>query len=245
MIRFFGFIFALLFVFKGFCSIHVQDDKNLLSKENREAIELMAARLKEDTGVCFLFKSEENNALSRFDRTSKDVFSQWIRTVPMNKGFLLYIQMEKDSKEGRAAIFFGHGLRGSSIVKNEMQKILNEKIIPSCSDPKLQNKFLDGIGALLKTIEPHYKKGKQKEPDEPVQSFDWSGVKRGAAIAVIALIAGVLFVYFALIRRSRICPKCGAKLHSNVRRAFRGEGKYSRIKIIKCLECNFYKKYLY
>ena len=62
---------------------------------------------------------------------------------------------------------------------------------------------------------------------------------------LIGLFASLVLVTVFYIVGKRRCPECGSRLHVNIRPLYRTDSPYKRIKIIKCFDCNYFRKYLF
>jgi uncharacterized membrane protein YgcG len=223
----------------------ISDDAGLLTGETRAAIAESARKMRTDFGVHFLLKTEERQEINNFERESKDYFVDWIQNVASAKGVLIYMQIEKNSMKGRIKMSFGYGLKGF-IEPERMQVILNEKLLPFCNDLSAQGSLIEGVDAFFTEIAGHYNGDGGDGASIPLSGDDSSYYFwRKVAFVVIPLFSLVLTLLI-FVYKKRKCPECGARVHVSIRPTVRsGEGRYNRIKIVKCLECSYYKKYLY
>lgn len=223
----------------------VSDDAGLLTGETRSIIVESARKMRTDFGVHFLLKTEERLEINNFERESKEHFEKWIQNVASAKGIFIYMQIEKNSMKGRIYMSFGYGLK-AFIEPEKMQSILNEKLLPFCNDLSAQNSLIEGVNAFFAEISG--RSGVTGEADVSSSSSGTEGSYlfwRKVAFVVIPLFSLVLTL-LVFVYKKRKCPECGARVHVSIRPTVRsGEGRYNRIKIVKCLECSYYKKYLY
>lgn len=223
----------------------ISDDAGLLTENTRAIIIDSAYRMQLDFGVHFLLQTVEKMEIKNFERESKDHFTHWIQNVPAARGILIYMQIEKNSMKGRINMSFGYGLKGL-IEQERVQQVLNDKLLPFCHDLSDQKSLIDGVNAFFSEIQKRYQNGLSSGTlpanlNDGMAYVFW----RKIAFAMIPICSLILTVLVFVYRKKK-CPECGARVHVSIRPTVRGgEGRYSRIKIVKCLECSYYKKYLY
>jgi uncharacterized membrane protein YgcG len=242
MVKFFLLLFTLIIPLSWASA--VEDDANLLNQRTIKKIEQLGMQLQQEVGVQLLFKTEEQYAIKQFENDSRLAFARWIRQVPQARGVFLYIQVEQKTSKGRINISFGYGLKGG-IDQAAMQSILNDKILLFCNDLSNQAALVDGIAQLVSKLREHFENNRHKLDHEEETSKQIFLTREKILWLLLVLFGSLGVTIVVFVFKKRTCPQCGARLHVNVRPMVRGDGRFRRIKIIKCLDCNYYKKYLF
>ncbi len=243
-------ILFLLFVFP-LHALSVQDDARLLTQKTREDIEVLAANLAIKTRTEFLFRLEEKENIENFETDSRAEFSKWIRNVYQARGIMIYLQIEKNSQRGRINFSSGVGLQGA-IERDSVRRILREKILAFRQDLSQQEPLVEGIREFFQLIEQFFTQNPSlvqlppitTDMTNPDVSF-LSQHRDKILIFAFILLASFVITVVLFVYSRRKCPRCGSRLHINVRPLAHGDVKYKRIKIVKCLDCNYFRKYLF
>lgn len=227
--------------------IHVQDDADLLHQETRQTIQQMSEQFRNDTGTVFLVKTELRSDLNAFDKDSGNAFARFIQNVPGEKGMLLYFQMQRNSLKGRVNFSAGYGLQGAFQL-TDVRRILREKILHFRHDISDQQILIQGISDYFQVVKNF--KIPIENPMGPSDTIKLGGFKTGLSkrslfwLMIGLFVSLVLVIIFYVISKRR-CPDCGSRLHVNIRPLYRTDSPYKRIKIIKCFDCNYFRKYLF
>ena len=227
--------------------IHIQDDADLLSQETKQSIQQMAAQFHVDTGTVFLLKTDLRSDLSLFQQDSTNAFANFIRNVPNEKGMLLYFQMKRNSQKGKVNFSAGYGLQGAFQMV-DVRRILQEKILHFRHNMADQQVLIEGVSEYFLVVRNHKTaKNVSVGPSENVKIGDiQTGLsKKSLFWLLIGLFASLVLVTVFYIVGKRRCPECGSRLHVNIRPLYRTDSPYKRIKIIKCFDCNYFRKYLF
>tara|TARA_B100000674_G_C37953894_1_gene968590 strand:- start:5 stop:760 length:756 start_codon:yes stop_codon:yes gene_type:complete len=227
--------------------IHVQDDADLLTQETKQSIQEMAAQFHDDTKTVFLLKTDIRSDLSLFKQDSTNAFANFIRNVPKEKGMLLYFQMKRNSQKGKVNFSAGYGLQGAFQMV-DVRRILQDKILHFRHNMADQKVLVEGIGEYFLVVKNH----KTSETDSlgPSDTVKIGTIQTGLSKKslfwlLIGLFASLVLVTVFYIVGKRRCPECGSRLHVNIRPLYRTDSPYKRIKIIKCFDCNYFRKYLF
>lgn len=220
--------------------LFINDQANLLRAETRNAIEQMSSDLLERSQTYFLLLTESREQITDFDEDARKAFGKFIQDVPEYRGMMLYIQVEKGTDRGKIRFASGYGLRGVFEFE-KVRRILKEEILKFREDLTNQKPLLDGLESYFEILMDN-----QPQPSS-LSENNYSGFFAGKKIIwllglmiVSICIGSVLFVY-----SKTKCPRCSSKLHINIRPLYKSESPYKRIKIIKCFDCNYFRKYLF
>ena len=227
--------------------IHVQDDADLLSQETKQSIQQMAADFRDDTGTVFLLKTDIRSDLSLFQQDSTNAFANFIRNVPNEKGMLLYFQMKRNSEKGKVNFSAGYGLQGA-FQMIDVRRILQDKILHFRHNMADQKVLIEGVSEYFLVVKNHKtSENLSVGPSENVKigTIQTGLSKRSLFWLLIGLFASLVLVTIFYIVGKRRCPECGSRLHVNIRPLYRTDSPYKRIKIIKCFDCNYFRKYLF
>ncbi len=227
--------------------IHVQDDADLLSRETRQSIQQMAAQFYDDTGTVFLLKTDIRSDLSLFPQDSTNAFANFIRNVPNEKGMLLYFQMKRNSQKGKVNFSAGYGLQGAFQMV-DVRRILQDKILHFRHNMADQKVLIEGVSEYFLVVKNHKTtQNVSLGPSDTVKIGDiQTGLsKKSLFWLLMGLFASLVLVTIFYIVGKRRCPECGSRLHVNIRPLYRTDSPYKRIKIIKCFDCNYFRKYLF
>ncbi len=227
--------------------IHVQDDADLLSQETKQSIQQMAAQFHDDTGTVFLLKTDIRSDLSLFQQDSTNAFANFIRNVPSEKGMLLYFQMKRNSQKGKVNFSAGYGLQGAFKMV-DVRRILQDKILHFRHNMADQKVLIEGVSEYFLVVKNH--KSAQNTSLGPSDTVKIGAIQTGLSKKslfwlLIGLFASLVLVTIFYIVGKRRCPDCGSRLHVNIRPLYRTDSPYKRIKIIKCFDCNYFRKYLF
>jgi len=225
----------------------VQDDADLLSQETKQSIQQMAAEFRNDTGTVFLLKTDIRSDLSLFSQDSTNAFANFIRNVPNEKGMLLYFQMKRNSQKGKVNFSAGFGLQGAFQMV-DVRRILQDKILHFRHNMANQKVLIEGISEYFLVVKNH--RSTQNISPGPSDTVKIGAIQTGLSKKslfwlLIGLFASLVLVTVFYIVGKRRCPDCGSRLHVNIRPLYRTDSPYKRIKIIKCFDCNYFRKYLF
>ncbi len=229
-------------------AIHVEDEARVLAQSTRQQIETLAAGLSESSGIQFLLKTGEARSLSGFEQDALSTFAGFIQKVDGARGVMLFIQMEKGSRKGRINFSMGSGLEGA-LGRDEVRRILDNRVLSFRQDLKQQDELVSGIAEYFGKLEewaaahppgvmlpPPDPSGAPPSPARFLKSWPWIiGILLAGFIIGLAL--------FAYGRRS--CPRCGSRLTVSIKPLSHSDGRFRKIKITKCFECNYFRKYLF
>ena len=200
----------------------------------------MSSDLLERSQTYFLLLTESREQITDFDEDARKAFGKFIQDVPEYRGMMLYIQVEKGTDRGKIRFASGYGLRGVFEFE-KVRRILKEEILKFREDLTNQKPLLDGLESYFEILMDN-----QPQPSS-LSENNYSGFFAGKKIIwllglmiVSICIGSVLFVY-----SKTKCPRCSSKLHINIRPLYKSESPYKRIKIIKCFDCNYFRKYLF
>lgn len=226
---------------------HVKDEAELLHQDTRELIQEMASQFRNETGAVFLIKTELRSDLSLFEKDSANAFARFIQDVPGEKGMLLYFQMQRNSLKGKVNFSAGYGLKGAFQLE-EVRRILREKILHFRHDMSDQQILIEGIGEYFQVIKGF--KLPDLEPSSPNEMIKLGGFqtrlsKKSLFWLFIGLFVSLIAITIFYVVSKRRCPECSSRLHVNIRPLYRTDSPYKRIKIIKCFDCNYFRKYLF
>lgn len=218
----------------------INDQANLLRAETRNAIEQMSADLLERSQTYFLLLTETREQIGDFDEDARKVFGKFIQDVPDYRGMMLYIQVEKGTDRGKIRFATGYGLRGVFEFE-KVRRILKEEILKFREDLTNQKPLIDGLRSYFEILSDS-QIGRDPELDADFFSlFLGKKIIWFLGLLIVSICIGsVLFVY-----SKTKCPRCSSKLHINIRPLYKSESPYKRIKIIKCFDCNYFRKYLF
>ena len=111
-----------------------------------------------------------------------------------------------------------------------------------------QQVLIEGVSEYFLVVRNHKTaKNVSVGPSENVKIGDiQTGLsKKSLFWLLIGLFASLVLVTVFYIVGKRRCPECGSRLHVNIRPLYRTDSPYKRIKIIKCFDCNYFRKYLF
>ena len=235
---------CLLFLLGSTCFLQassIRDEANLLREQTRASIEKMAEELFVKTGTKFLLATESRDEITDFDVDAREAFAQFIQDVPEYRGIMLYIQVEQGTDRGKIRFSSGYGLRGIFEFEN-VRRILKDEILRFREDLSNQQPLVDGIRSYFRVL--------AELPEDVISPDEESGFLRFMTRDKILWLFGVLFVSFCIVSviflyyRTR-CPRCSSRVHINIRPLYKRDSQYKRIKIIKCFDCNYFRKYLF
>ncbi|MBW7874840.1 MAG: TPM domain-containing protein [Candidatus Cloacimonetes bacterium] len=240
-------LFLVLTLISVFEALPVQDDALLFSPESRQAMEQMAQELELSTGIRFFVLVEETFHLENFDSSSRSAFARFIEPVANTRGAMIFLQLEKGSRRGRVSFSLGLGLQGA-MEREAVREILKDMIQALSRDQNYQKKLVEGVSRFIKNLKDYAQKSPAVSPDPEKQST--LEVEPAVSSSKFFWIASVLLISFIIslalfVWSRRKCPRCGSRLHVNIRPLSHGESRYKRIKIIKCFDCNYFRKYLF
>ncbi len=221
----------------------VQDDANLLLRKAREEINRASQELQEKIGVTFLFKTESKSSLAGFEDDVRREFADFIKGVPKDRGVLLYLQIEEGTLNGRINFSSGYGLRGAMSL-DTVRSILREKILLFRQDLSNQASLVEGIRDYFTLLE-EFSEGGKWEKDLPEQGMGGFLTRGKILWLFMILFVSLCIVTVIYVYSKGKCPRCGSRVHVNFRPMYQRESGYKRIKIIKCFDCNYFRKYLF
>ncbi|MCO4783939.1 MAG: TPM domain-containing protein [Candidatus Cloacimonetes bacterium] len=222
----------------------VQDDANLLNPSTKKTIEEISSDLYSKTKTSFLFKSFEKDSLKSFDSNCANVFALWIRNTNQARGVMIYLEVDKKTRQGRINFSCGYGIRGA-FKESDVQSILKNKIMAFQEDVTQQKLFIEGVREISERIQiyfdgkHHLKYSSLKDHSSQVLSKD-----KIVYFLVLFLVCFFITALILLYSKGR-CPRCNSRAHINIRPLMNGDSRYKRMKIVKCFECNYFKKYLF
>jgi len=219
---------------------YINDQADLLREASRQTIEEMARDLHQKTNTYFLLLTESKEKITDFDDDAREVFSNFIQDIPDYRGIMLYIQVEKGTDRGKIRFSSGYGLRG--IFEFEaVRKILKEEILKFREDLSNQQPLINGIQSYFKILIDKEVESVQGGSGGFMEFLSGEKILWLVGLLIVSLCIGsVLFLY-----SKTKCPRCNSRLHINIRPLYKSESPYKRIKIIKCFDCNYFRKYLF
>jgi uncharacterized membrane protein YgcG len=221
----------------------VQDGANLLLRETRENITQMAQGLKAKAGVYFLFKTEAKPSLIDFESDVRREFANFIQGVPKDRGVLLYLQVEEGTRKGRINFSSGYGLRGAMSLET-VRSILRDQILLFRQDLSNQTSLVGGIRDYFALLE-EFSEGGKWEKNLPAEDVNGLFTRGKILWLLMILFVSLCVVTVIYVYSKGKCPRCGSRVHVNFRPLYKRESGYKRIKIIKCFDCNYFRKYLF
>ncbi len=240
-------LFLILILLRIFKASPVQDDALLFSPESRQAMEQMIGDLEVRTGIRFFILVEETFHLENFDSSSRSAFARFIEPVKNTRGAMIFLQLEKGSRRGRVSFSLGLGLQGA-MDREEVREILKGMIHALSRDQNYQKKLVEGVSRFVQSLLEYVKRNPEVNSEQEVpQSLE---IEPTVSSSKFFWIVSVLLISFIIslalfVWSRRKCPRCGSRLHVNIRPLSHGESGYKRIKIIKCFDCNYFRKYLF
>lgn len=224
--------------------VYVQDNANLLLETTRESVELLSHELQVELGIVFLIRTEKKESLNSFEENARVAFSEFIRRVPGDRGVLIYLQVDEVGVSGKINFASGFGLKGA-LDEIRVREIIRQKILQFTENISEQDGLVEGISELFEQLRQYHGESQMGLEESPMVS-NGLGISRNHLfkILIFLFVAFVIVGIWYAISKSK-CPRCGSKIHVSIRPLYKSESPYKRIKIIKCFDCNYFRKYLF
>ncbi|PCJ18777.1 MAG: hypothetical protein COB02_10105 [Candidatus Cloacimonadota bacterium] len=245
-------IYKLAYIFYILCTFSttfalgypVQDDANLLNPSTRHSVEEISSELYQKTKTSFLFKSFEKDSLKDFEKNCSNTFALWIRNTNQARGIMIYLEVDKKTRKGRINFSCGYGIRGA-FKESDVQSILKNKIMLFQNDTSKQKLFIEGIQEIAERVEIYFE-GKMHLKYANLKEHSSQVLSKDKIVYFLVLFLVCLFITILILLYSKgRCPRCNSRAHINIRPIMNGDTKYKKMKIVKCFECNYFKKYLF
>ena len=170
--------------------IYTQDFAGLLSNDQKEEINQMAARLDDATGAQIAVLTVNSLDGSDIQSFSNQAFREYeLGDAEKNNGVLLVLDI--DSRE--LWIEVGYGLEGA-LPDGKVGRILDEYTVPYAKNDQFDLAILNTMKVFYQEIATEY--GWDGEAVEPVMSNEGGG---GGSISIMTIVI-ILFVLFTIFR---------------------------------------------
>ena len=188
---------------------YVEDSASIINSEYRNSIAVYSSEIEKQARLRIMVKTEIVKDLNEGQLKSDAYFSEWIRSIGLDKrGILIYAMLPEGSAHGKIVIKVGIGLK-YLITKEMGENILNQVILPNNAENKDGKGFMEGVLSIKRMLLDELAHDKHKVINQPkvfnLGEFLWSYKEILFGLIVF------LFVIYILFFVER-CPKCGGGL---------------------------------
>lgn len=188
---------------------YVDDSASIISDEYRNSIAVYSSEIEKQARLRIMVKTDIVKDLNEGQLKSDAFFSEWIRSIGLDKrGILIYAMLPEGSAHGKIIIKVGIGLK-YLITKEMGESILNQVILPNNAENKDGKGFMEGVLSIKRMLLDELAHDKHKVINQPktfqLGEFLWSYKEIFFGLIVFFFVIYILF----FVER---CPKCGGSL---------------------------------